>query len=196
MDIDRWFGGSPPDFGTLELGRVDVDSADLRTNRWLASSARRTAEALASNPSHARPSKPGRSREFRADRGGVVAQRGAENRARAARERRGRAGGLEELRREVDDGVDAAELLRELEAHADREAPPERRLARERRPAAAAAARDGPLLGLDGVAERAELRVAARGAPELPERGARLAAAAPPEPVCKSTSELGRRGQT
>jgi hypothetical protein len=151
---------------------------------------------LASKPSHARPLKSGRSCELRADRGGVVAQRGAEGAARAARERRRRAGGLEELRREVDDGVDAAELLRELEAHADREAPPERRLARERRPAAAAAARDGPLLGLDGVAERAELRVAARGAPELPERGARLAAAAPPEPVCKSTGELGRRGQT
>ena len=48
VDIDHRFGGSPPNFRTLELGRIEVDSADFWTNRWLSSSSRSTAESLAS----------------------------------------------------------------------------------------------------------------------------------------------------
>ena len=48
-DIDRRFRGSPPNFGTLWL--VRIDSADVWTNRWLSSRLRSAAEALASNPS-------------------------------------------------------------------------------------------------------------------------------------------------
>ena len=33
VDIDHWFGGSPPNFRTLELDHIDVDSADFWTNR-------------------------------------------------------------------------------------------------------------------------------------------------------------------
>ena len=44
VGIDRWFGGSPPNFRTLELGQIEVDSADFWTNRLLSSSSRSTAE--------------------------------------------------------------------------------------------------------------------------------------------------------
>ena len=48
VDIDHRFGGSPPNFRTLELGHIDVDSADFWTNRWLSSGSRSTAEEVAS----------------------------------------------------------------------------------------------------------------------------------------------------
>ena len=44
VEIDRRFGTSRPNFRTLELGPIDVDSADVWTNRWLSSNARSTAE--------------------------------------------------------------------------------------------------------------------------------------------------------
>jgi len=50
----------------LELGHIEVDSADFWTNRWLSSSSRSTAEELASFLSHGRASKSGRRFEFRA----------------------------------------------------------------------------------------------------------------------------------
>ena len=53
-EFDRRLGGSPPNFGTLELGRIEVDSAGLWTNRLLILSSRSTAEALASKRSHTR----------------------------------------------------------------------------------------------------------------------------------------------
>jgi hypothetical protein len=53
----------------LSRGRVDVDAADVWTNRWLSSSARRTAAALASKRSTTRALKSGRRFEVRA--GGV-----------------------------------------------------------------------------------------------------------------------------
>ena len=59
VDIDRWFGGSPPNFGTLDLGHIEVDSADSWTNRWLSSSSRSTAEEIASKLSHTRTLKSG-----------------------------------------------------------------------------------------------------------------------------------------
>ena len=45
---------------TLELGHVDVDSADVWTHRSLSSSSRSAAEELASKPSHTLASKSGR----------------------------------------------------------------------------------------------------------------------------------------
>ena len=44
VEINRWFGGSPPNFGTLLLGHIEVDVADFWTNRWLSSSSRSPAE--------------------------------------------------------------------------------------------------------------------------------------------------------
>ena len=44
VEINRWFGGSPPNFRTLYLGHIEVDSADFWTNRLLSSSSRRTAK--------------------------------------------------------------------------------------------------------------------------------------------------------
>ena len=41
-DVDRRFGTSRPNFDMLELGRVEVDSADFWTDRVLASSSRST----------------------------------------------------------------------------------------------------------------------------------------------------------
>ena len=43
-ECNRWFGWSRPNSRLLELGHVDVDSAEFWTNRWLSSSARSTAE--------------------------------------------------------------------------------------------------------------------------------------------------------
>ena len=53
-DVDRRFGTSRPRFDALELGRIEVDSADLGTNRSLSSSSRSRAEERASNRSNAR----------------------------------------------------------------------------------------------------------------------------------------------
>ena len=44
VETNRWCGGSPPNFRTLYLGHIDVDSADFWTNRSLSSSSRSTAE--------------------------------------------------------------------------------------------------------------------------------------------------------
>jgi len=44
VEIRRRFGGSPPNFGTLELGHIDVDSADFWTKRSLSSCSRSTVE--------------------------------------------------------------------------------------------------------------------------------------------------------
>ena len=38
VDSTHWFGGSPPNFRTLYLGHIEVDSADFWTNRLLLSS--------------------------------------------------------------------------------------------------------------------------------------------------------------
>ena len=35
VEINCWFGGSPPNFRTLYLGQIEVDSADFWTNRLL-----------------------------------------------------------------------------------------------------------------------------------------------------------------
>ena len=59
VEFDRWFGGSPPNFRTLDLGQIEVDSADSWTNRLLSSSSRSTAESLASKRSHTRTLKSG-----------------------------------------------------------------------------------------------------------------------------------------
>ena len=58
-DIDRSFGGSPPNFGTLDLGHIEVDSADSWTNRLLSASSRSTAEVLVSKHSNTRTLKSG-----------------------------------------------------------------------------------------------------------------------------------------
>ena len=52
VEFDRWFGRSRPNLRILELGHIDVDSADFWTNRLLSSSSRSTAEELASKRSH------------------------------------------------------------------------------------------------------------------------------------------------
>ena len=46
VEINHWFGGSPPNFRTLYLGQIEVDSADVWTNRLLSSSSRSTAAVL------------------------------------------------------------------------------------------------------------------------------------------------------
>ena len=48
-ECNRWFGRSRPNFKPLELGRIDVDSADFWTSRLLSSSSRSRAEEAASN---------------------------------------------------------------------------------------------------------------------------------------------------
>ena len=59
VEINRWFGGSPPNFRTLYLDQIDVDSADFWTNRLLSLSSRSAAEELVSKPSHTRTLKSG-----------------------------------------------------------------------------------------------------------------------------------------
>ena len=51
VEINHWFGGSPPNFRTLYLGQIDVDSADFWTNRLLSSSSRNTAKKSGPNRS-------------------------------------------------------------------------------------------------------------------------------------------------
>ena len=57
VEINHWFGGSPPNFRTLY--QIDVDSANFWTYRLLSSSSRSTAENLASKRSHTRTLKSG-----------------------------------------------------------------------------------------------------------------------------------------
>ena len=85
VDANRRFGGAPPNFGTLHLGHIEVDSADFWTNRWLSSSSRSTAESLASKRSHTRTSKSGCRFAFRAERRGAVLGRQARRVAREPR---------------------------------------------------------------------------------------------------------------
>ena len=59
VEINHWFGPPPPNFRTLYLGQIEVDSADFWTNRLLSSSFRSTAESLASKPSITRTLKSG-----------------------------------------------------------------------------------------------------------------------------------------
>ena len=59
VDSTHWFGGPPPNFRTLYLNQIDVDSADFWTNRLLLSSSPSTAEELASKRSHTRTLKSG-----------------------------------------------------------------------------------------------------------------------------------------
>jgi hypothetical protein len=44
VEINHWFGGSPPNFRTLYLDQIEVDSADFWTNRLLSSRSRSSAE--------------------------------------------------------------------------------------------------------------------------------------------------------
>jgi len=52
VEINRRFGTSRPNFEILELGHIEVDSADFWTDRVLSSSSRSRAEDLASKLSH------------------------------------------------------------------------------------------------------------------------------------------------
>ena len=52
VQINRWFGTSRPNFEILELGQIEVDSADLWTDRLLSSSSRSAADALDSKHSN------------------------------------------------------------------------------------------------------------------------------------------------
>ena len=58
-EFTHWFGGSRPNFRTLSLRQIDVDSADFWTNGLLPSGSRSTAENLASKRSHTRTLKSG-----------------------------------------------------------------------------------------------------------------------------------------
>ena len=49
VDSKHWFGWSPPNFRTLYLGQIEVDSADFWTNRLLSSSSRSTAKESGPN---------------------------------------------------------------------------------------------------------------------------------------------------
>ena len=59
VDSTHWFGGSPPNFRTLYLGHIEVDSADFWTNRLLSSSSRSTAKESGPNRSITRTLKSG-----------------------------------------------------------------------------------------------------------------------------------------
>ena len=59
VEINRWFGTARPNFRTLELRHIDVDSADFWTNRSLSSSSRSTTKERASKRSHTRTLKSG-----------------------------------------------------------------------------------------------------------------------------------------
>jgi len=59
VEINHWFGGSPPNFRTLYLGQIDVDSADFWTDRLLSSASRSTAKESGPNRSITRTLKSG-----------------------------------------------------------------------------------------------------------------------------------------
>ena len=52
VQINRRFGTSRPNFEILSLGQIEVDSADVWTDRLLSSSSRSTADVLVSKPSN------------------------------------------------------------------------------------------------------------------------------------------------
>jgi hypothetical protein len=58
-ETNHWFGGSPPNFRTLYLGQIDVDSADFWTNRLLSSDSRSAVEESGPNRSITRTLKSG-----------------------------------------------------------------------------------------------------------------------------------------
>ena len=51
VELNHWFGTSRPNFEILELGQIEVDSADFWTNRLLSSGSRRAAEESGPNRS-------------------------------------------------------------------------------------------------------------------------------------------------
>ena len=59
VEINHWFGGSSPNFRTLYLNQIEVDSADFWTDRLLSPSSRSTAGSLASKRPHMRTLKSG-----------------------------------------------------------------------------------------------------------------------------------------
>jgi len=59
VEINQWNGRVQQNFKPLDLGQIEVDSADFWTNRLLSSSFRSTAEELASKLSHTRTLKSG-----------------------------------------------------------------------------------------------------------------------------------------
>jgi hypothetical protein len=59
VEINHWFGGSPPNFRTLYLNQIEVDSADFWTNRLLSSSSRSTAKESGPHRSITRTLKSG-----------------------------------------------------------------------------------------------------------------------------------------
>jgi UDP-N-acetylglucosamine/UDP-N-acetylgalactosamine diphosphorylase len=59
VDSNHWFGGSPPNFRTLYLDQIEVDSANFWTNRLLSSSPRSTAKESDPNRSITRTLKSG-----------------------------------------------------------------------------------------------------------------------------------------
>ena len=52
VEINHWFGGSPPNFRTLYLNQIEVDSADFWTDRSLSSSSRSTVKESGPNRSN------------------------------------------------------------------------------------------------------------------------------------------------
>jgi cleavage and polyadenylation specificity factor subunit 3 len=59
VEVNRWFGGSPPNFRSLYLNQIEVDSADFWTDRLLSSSSRSTAKKSGLNRSITRTLKSG-----------------------------------------------------------------------------------------------------------------------------------------
>ena len=59
VELNQWNGRVQQNFKPLYLGHIEVDSADLWTNRSLSSSSRSTAEELVSTPSNTRTLKSG-----------------------------------------------------------------------------------------------------------------------------------------
>ena len=59
VETNHWFGGSPPNFRTLYLNQIEVDSADFWTDRLLSSSSRITAKEPGPNCSITRTLKSG-----------------------------------------------------------------------------------------------------------------------------------------
>ena len=59
VEINHWFGGSPPNFRTLYLNQIEVNSADFWTDRLLSSSSRNTAKESGPNRSITRKLRSG-----------------------------------------------------------------------------------------------------------------------------------------
>ena len=59
VETNHWFGGPPPNFRTLYLNQIEVDSADFWTDRLPSSSSRSTARESGPNRSITRTLKSG-----------------------------------------------------------------------------------------------------------------------------------------